>query len=356
MAENIYVYKPDTLEPVGILEDIPSLQWTRRWAKPGEFEIHIQGETWLEEEDILERNGDVAMVEGIAKSYTSEAGEQAVVTGRFLSAYAERRIIPGIQSITGTHEYVMKQLVTRCMTTAGERAFPLLAVAASHGYATGTLEQQTENAKLLETLEDVAMLSALGFHIKKVGAVLVFDVAQGVNRTNSQAVNARVQFSIEDENILSQKMKIDTVEKRNFAYITMPQTGDAPEVSTTYGTVTGRERREMFVNGSNVAKDEDGNSISSEQQIVLLQAQGQAALREEIMAFEATIDQNGALSYKTDYDLGDIVTIVARKWGVQIDAQITEVKEIVESGKNSIKITFGYDEQSFKKIVKRWLV
>lgn len=37
-------------------------------------------------------------------------------------------------------------------------------------------------------------------------------------------------------------------------------------------------------------------------------------------------------SYKKDYDLGDIVTVRKKAWGIEMDKRITEIQEIYENG------------------------
>lgn len=44
---------------------------------------------------------------------------------------------------------------------------------------------------------------------------------------------------------------------------------------------------------------------------------------------------------KVDFDLGDRITCKEEKWGIQIDARITEVKEIYQKGTEEIEATFG---------------
>ena len=46
-------------------------------------------------------------------------------------------------------------------------------------------------------------------------------------------------------------------------------------------------------------------------------------------------------AYKTDYDLGDIVTVNKKAWSLEMDKRITEIQEIYENGGFSIVPTFG---------------
>lgn len=61
----------------------------------------------------------------------------------------------------------------------------------------------------------------------------------------------------------------------------------------------------------------------------------------EIQTFDSKINLTSNLVYKTDYDLGDIVTCTSKKWGITINSRITEIEEIYEEKGLSINATFG---------------
>jgi hypothetical protein len=50
---------------------------------------------------------------------------------------------------------------------------------------------------------------------------------------------------------------------------------------------------------------------------------------------------NGPYVYQQHWDLGDFVTLKSEDFGVELDVQITEVKEIYERGKIKAVPTFG---------------
>lgn len=359
----LYVRNPDTLEKMDVIENA-SVIWERRFLKPGVFQLTIQGAMNLVEElllsrgDDLEEGNDVAVIEGIRRTYTQASGEQAVITGRFLSCYAAFRVINGTKTVSGTPEFVMKKLATDFLSASAPdgKAHPNLTVAAFHGYQGATINYQETDKKLSDELEKLAATSKLGYDVRLVNNALLFDVRQGVNRTISQSVNPKIIFSVSFENVLSQAFSIDTTDTTNFAYVKMPAVGTSAELVTTVGTATGRHRREILVTGTNVTKNESGQDNSLQTQIALLQQQGAAALTETTLAFEATIDPNATYQYGVDYDLGDFATLVSEDWGITLDAQITAAREVEENGKESLKLTFGYDGFSFKKILQRMVL
>lgn len=61
----------------------------------------------------------------------------------------------------------------------------------------------------------------------------------------------------------------------------------------------------------------------------------------KIINFVSTINTNSNLKFKQDFDLGDRITCKETKWGIQIDARITEVTETYQKGAEEIEATFG---------------
>jgi len=70
---------------------------------------------------------------------------------------------------------------------------------------------------------------------------------------------------------------------------------------------------------------------------------GNAKLAEQAMvkSFDATINQYGNLKYKTDFNLGDIIQAVSKRWGVSMTARITEIEESYDRSGMSLGVTFG---------------
>ena len=59
------------------------------------------------------------------------------------------------------------------------------------------------------------------------------------------------------------------------------------------------------------------------------------------MSFSSTINTRANLKYREDYDLGDRVTCVNKRWGIKINVRITEVAETYQQNMEEIDITFG---------------
>ena len=61
----------------------------------------------------------------------------------------------------------------------------------------------------------------------------------------------------------------------------------------------------------------------------------------ETLSFGSKVNTLANLIYRTDYDLGDRVTCVNKRWGIRIDVRITEIAETYQNNVEEIDITFG---------------
>ena len=345
-----YIYSPD-FKRMGAIEKITTMRWTRRWHTAGAFELEMPYDKTvfneLKCENLIRHENEAGIIEYVRLS-TDESGENIVCGGRFLLGYAARRLVLGTVSIAAPAETVMTQLVTDSMTGGG-RAFAGLTVAATQGRGTA-MDYQATNANLLAEIESISMLSGLGVTIDTDGSGMIFKVLQGVNRTAEQNTNPRAIFSAEFENVLAQEYDIDTGDSGTVAIVAT----DKDSIVETVGTATGRLRREIYVAASGLDKDENGNALNEAQKRALMQQQGKTALANAPISesFTAEVNPYGNLKYKTHYDLGDIITVSSKRWGVQVDARITEITEVYGADGETLELTLGYQE-SIKKILGR---
>ena len=58
-------------------------------------------------------------------------------------------------------------------------------------------------------------------------------------------------------------------------------------------------------------------------------------------SFDAEVNPHGNLRYKVDFDLGQVVTVLSKKWGVTLAARITEIEESYDASGLALNIVFG---------------
>lgn len=329
------------------------MTWIRRWHEPGEFELTIPHRTGIEYDSILCRcaiNGarEAGVVRGCVIEASDKNGDVMKLTGPLLAGYAQQRIVWGMQTITGTPETVMKELAYRNMGAGADaaRQFAGLTIEADQGLSGASIDYQNTDVPLNEELDRLSKDSGLGYDIV-VGTGMVFRVLEGLDRTSGQSANPRAVFSIENKSLMTAEFEKNGTKHTNVAKI-------SSELYTeVFGTATGYERYETFVKPSGIEKDEEGNDNSEAVQRTLMLQQGEQKLTPMTLCFTCRVDPEGNLKYRENYDLGDIVTCAVKRWGVSLDARITEIKEIYTVSGLGLEITFGTGLLTVGKNIRR---
>lgn len=351
----IYVYDQN-MTPLGVIETYSSLQWTRRYYKSGDFELQcpVTSETiaLLTRKNIIWPQGDpeAGFIKYRDLKLDDEGKEIIIVKGNFLTRYLDRRILWGTEYLTGSAEAAMQTLVTRHAISPANsiRKIPLLILSASKDL-TPTVNYQTSYAQLSDELENLSSLSGLGHRIlfDPENIRLLFDVYAGLDRSAGQTTNSPAIFAQEFDNILEQELTDSDDNYRSVALVGGQGDGSARKLVTTGGG-SGLDRYEIFVDAKNVSNQvSDGSggtiTLTDAQYTALLTDKGNTELAKHpiVTTFDNKVNLHSNLIYKTDYNLGDIVTCLSKKWGVTLDTRITEIQEIYEESGMSVNITFG---------------
>ncbi len=341
------LYTP-VLSRYGVIENMSSLQWTRKWQEPGAFELHVPMRTDIEADHLIVKATEAGIVHGIQKAKTTE-GDELVLTGSLLSDYIRRRLVWGTQTITGDPEAVMKTLVDNNMvnSTITERNFDNLTVEADQGLSGDSLDYQNTDVPLVDELTALSEDSGLGYDIQFNKTSMTFRVLEGLDRTTSQSTNMRAIFSVKSENILSGEFEYDNQKYTNVAKL------NTDLYEEVVGDAEGYERREVYVKPNSVEKDEDGVENDETTQRALMQQQGAQKLTAADVIVSVKVNPYGNIVYKTGYDLGDLCTCRIEDWGVSMDARLVEIREIYEGDGFSLELVFGTGTVTFEKIVRR---
>ena len=173
------------------------------------------------------------------------------------------------------------------------------------------------------------------------------DTYNALDRSVNQASVPPVVFSEEFGNIINVSYTYSTKEWRNVAYIGW-NNGVADQTSGVVnyknGDVRGFNRREIALDSSKKTTGE-----------VLSEGKSELNKRPHIESFTAEIlnNEHTMTTYMKDWFLGDIVTIqsthIQNGQLLSINAQITEIEEVYDSGEYSINVTFGEENyRSFR--------
>ena len=349
-------------ELLGGIDNHEGLQFTRRHYKIGEFELRINPNKnlteKLEADNMIILGADTRKV-GVIRHCEISLGEDGtksetlVIKGYTLKSLLMRRIVQvdgsGYYRKSDKVETIMKDLVNlNCIApTDTDRIIPNLvnAIDQQRG-GNGVAQYRYDN--LADAMSDIAAYYDIGWDIwiDTVNSKFVFDVVPGRDLTSSQEPLPPVIFSTEFDNILGQNYIDSALNYKNVAYA-----GGKGEEETRLiqkiGTATGLDRHEAFLD------------CSSSETVDELISNGTKALADlgKIISFKADIIPSNSFRYGVDYFLGDKVTLQSKKWGVTMDARITEIKEIYESSGYKLEATFGNEvptiASKFNKITKK---
>ena len=378
---DIKIFNRD-LDLIGIIDNFTSLIWTRRYFKSGEFQLVVpftqDNINLLKRENIVfkgDRDKEAGYIETINITINSSGEEVIKANGKFITNYLDRRIIWGNESLNTTAEIGMRDLVDKHSINApSERVIPNLKLGELKGY-TEKLKKSISYKNLHEGVSEIAESNELGFrnNLDYINKKIEFEVYKGVNRTVNQKSIAPCIFSRDFENILEQEYTDSLNNFRNVTLVAGAGEG-AERKRVSIGYAEGLDRFEVYTDARDISDtktvsmptdevDEEGNTIYEDTEVAmtedeylpLLKQRGAETLAEckDIKTFESKINTRGNNVYKVDYDLGDIVTISDKKWGLTIDTRITEIEEVYESGTVEINPTFGNNIPTLLDKIKR---
>jgi len=333
--------------------------WQRNMFKPTLVKLKLPPQyfTKINIDDIIHLVGthDIAVV--IKKRYYSEVKNREVneyveveaLTG--LSILNWRRVIPPsgheYDSASGAVETVLKHFVnSQCVNPENsDRKIPNLIIAEDLQRGQN-IAIDLRFQKIGDELYKLAEAYDLGHHIylDAQNRQLIYDVFEGVDKSASQTTNNRVIFSDAFKNIYSEEIIVDGKGEANYAYVGGQGTG-IDRVIAEVGTTTGYGRKELFVD----ARD----SLDAD---LPLRGQEELAKRARILSIKARVlpDRKNA-EYRKDWDLGDIVTVWLKKFGIRQDLRITQITEIYDKDGFKLDVVFGKEVRTFYDAVKNSL-
>lgn len=329
----------------GVIDVYRSLIWTRKYKEAGTVELHAalteKNLELLQKGNILTMTGSVesAFVEGMA---VDDYSNEITATGRMLSSGLSRRGIKTVIAFTsGTYEDAMRLLVDKAAISVTS-PLPLLQLGEKKGIGEA-VTFQVSYKDLYTYLTKLSACSNLGFRVRAdfKNKVYYFEVYEGKDHTENQTGNKRVTFSEVYKNINKATFTTNDQLYKTHAIVCGDGEGTARTIAeaTIDEQATGWNRRELMVD----ARDISRTDMTTQQYTAALIQRGTEKLAEcgIVECLEAATLPFVNFSYKKDYDLGDIVTVRKKAWGIEMDKRITEIQEIYENGGFSIVPTFG---------------
>lgn len=327
------IHNPDGVW-IGIIEEPKSAIWTRRYNKPGEFEIYTSATAELlamiAEDCFITHEGDntVMVVERVELTTDAENGDFVKIAGRSAACLLDRRIVLEQTSIYGRVDQAIYRLINENAINPAnpDRALPLIMDIPD--VMADTVKAQHTGTNLLEAVEEICAAYGIGFRVVSDSVAQVslrVELYVGKDRSAAQMVNSPVYFSPEFENLISSSYAFDMAEYKNVAVVAGEGEGKARK-RATIGEASGLLRRELYVDARDMSTNE--GEISDADYTAQLEARGAEKLAETRVseAFSGEVDTVNTFTLDVDYTVGDIVT-VENEYGIRVDTRIGAIPE-----------------------------
>lgn len=185
---------------------------------------------------------------------------------------------------------------------------------------------------------------------------------KGRDLTAEQTTYRPCIFSNDFDNIYEQEYQNSIENLRSACYVGGEEKEGLQRQIVEVGSSSGLDRTEIFINASDITQvykqGETDITMPIEQYIQMLKARGAKELEQyaETLNFSSKINAHSNLAYKTDFDIGDRVTCLDKRWGIKINVRITEITETYQQNQNDVDVTFGESLPTlFDKLNKtRW--
>lgn len=346
---SIYILNQE-LNIVGVLDEYVSLIWRPAYYGIGDFELYLSASRknleLLQADRYIVRSSDISIDSDGKATYSKvmiiknlqittdiENGNYLTVTGRELKYLLNKRIIWNQTNLKGTVEDSIRRLVDEnaINPTDTKRIIPNLVLGAKSGLEK-TLSKQVRGDYLDEAIINICTAYNYGWDVFIYDGSLVFIIYEGLDRSYNQNVRPYVVFSPEFDNLYTTDYQLMTEGYANTALIAGEGEGTARKTTTINDSYTGLARSEIFVDARDLSQNADSSEaseiISDSDYIDLLKERGAEKIAElaTTEGFSGEILSNITFRYGTDFDLGDIVTVI-NEYGISREVRVLSAIE-----------------------------
>lgn len=352
----IYVYDV-SLNLKGVIDEISSFLWTRRYWECGEFKLLVPYSEYnaslIKNGNIIMKIGDneAAQINYIKIKKNAYGMEEIEAQGKFITCWLDTRIIINQIIQTDTTQCILNKIVSENLIspTNQRRTIPFLEL--YNGIISDTKIIKYTSvpfSSCLTAAEDLAKANGYGFKIQTDVRTKkhIFVPYRGKDLSVDQSICNPCIFANEFDNIYEQEYENSIENIRSVCYVGGEETDTAERQIVEIGTAAGLNRKELFVDASDISQNNQSEYIQylTERGINLLEQYS------ETLNFSSKVNLRSNLEYKSDFDVGDIVTCMNRKWGIKINVRITEITETYQKNDNSLDVTFG---EGFPTLLKK---
>ena len=363
------------LEPLGVVDEYGSLIWTVKYFDVGTFSMQApitknncklltNGNILVKHDnknDVTDENGDkwrrAAEIKYVQIS-TNEQGEEVLeVQGCMLGKWLSKRVVTPQIVLNTTEQNIINTLVNKnCGSYASQkRKFEQFIILSQDNFGGSNVEYSNElYVDLGQEVKDQAQAGKLGYDIlvNERQRLYGFYLYKGRDLTSTNTSdNTPCIFSRDFDNVNEQAYECSTENIKNFIYVqgaALEDETNQPLVTYDSESKAGLDLQETYCDASDISRSYENDNgekvtIALKDYNSLLQTRANTELSSyiESINFSSSINTRSKLKYKTDFNLGDRVSCIEKRWNIKLDARITEVVETYQKGEESLEITFG---------------
>lgn len=374
MIEYVEIRAAASREIIGIIDTAKSIIWRSCYYEAGDFEIYVPCNAatvnLLVAGNYVTRPNDrnVGIIEKIEITFNEFDGRMIIATGRMAKSILDRRIIYRLTDnsvsptiLSGNVEHAARAVVYNNAIDCefdSDRNIDALVLGAHSGNTKIIVDANGEAATKQVTYNNLLSWTDEFLREYEIGAYIGLNDSlklqylcfEGVDRSvDNTDGNDPVIFSQDFDNLLSSDYIYSEEKYKNMALIGGEGEGTARFCSVLIPSLTGIERREMFINASTSSKtykDDQGEeqTLTDEEYNTQLQSIGAQDLAgaQITQSFDGTINvNNGVYKYKENFNLGDLVTVQDNEIGLYINTRIIEVIETQDENGYNITANYG---------------
>lgn len=382
----------ENLKKIDILRKYTFAQYTRKFREIGTFQINVRLEKenlYLLEKDkeyyVLFDSKIFGKIEDVKKESDSEYERTIVLSGRLSNVLFTKRVVAGTINFKGNTAQFVKSVIENEITKDKE----------SKRYV--NIDVRYENEKYLESfcslidkqvtggyvwniIQPSLEQDMLGIYFNPIVEMehtlqdgtetniskwsLLISAGKDKRKGNTQG-NKPVIFSQSLSNIARTDYELSLKEYRNVAYVAGEGEENKrkwyevyPKEEEKKGNInaSGWKRSELWIDARDIqSENADGNSITEEEYEKLIKQRAGEKFSENTKqeTYTGTLTEaNKQYTYGSDYDLGDIVTIIDNELGIVLDVQITDVVVTLQGNKQLVDIVFTYGKVNREPVGK----
>ena len=315
-----------------------NIQWNRKYYECGSFSIQLPVNQYNNSMKYVytKDRPELGIIQQTNYSIDQSGFESVQISGYFLEYELNDKII--YPAFIADYSNV-EDAITALVNTYKED-IPLLTVKDSQHRGTAS-NFQTIGDGLSDYVYYILTLHQSSYHIKYdyVNNKKIFEMWQGLDRTQDQTTNNPVTFSTYFGNLKQPNVVINDTKYKNYVIVkgTM-NTGTDVYVVTDMSD--GSYKNKVYLEAVGITYEEGMTEQTYKNALIQYGKEQLLNTYSSVINIQTDI-LTGSYEYMVDFDLGDLCDIVIGTLGMTVQARIIAIYEVIKSGSHTITLEFG---------------